>query len=190
MTNDEPPYEEAEQAEAELLARTLAGGRHAPSKVDDALDAAEVVSMLRAPVLSEDRLNAVLADGEQRVAQARKRSRVRIAVLGSATGVLALAAAALLMVRAPQHEPSSVAVAPAVVPAASPRAEAPSSPSAAAKAPPDAPVGGAASAEQALRQAQIAWLETPSTDNRQDMERWLAAFRDERFAAIEARYRR
>lgn len=187
MTSDEPPFDADEQAQAELLARTLAGGRRAPREVEDALDAAEVVGMLRAPVLSEQRLSAVLAEGEQRVARARKRSRVRIAVLGAASGALALAAAALLMVRAPQSEPSAVAVAPA----ASPAAQAPSSPSAAAKAGPEAPVAaGAVSAEQALRHAQIAWLETATGETRAQLERALATYRVEQLALLERRYAR
>jgi hypothetical protein len=184
VTSDEPPYEEDEQAEAELLARALAGGAQPANKLDDALDAAEVVRMLRAPALSEDRLNAVLADGEQRVAQARKRSRVRMALLGSATGALALAAAALLMVRAPQSEPSAAAVAPAKAP----MAEAPRSPSAAANAPPEAPVGGAASTEQALRQAQIAWLEMATSETRAQLDRALVTYRGEQLAQLERRY--
>lgn len=186
MTNDEPPYQEDEQAEAELLARTLAAGQQAPSKVDDALEAADVVRMLRAPLLSKDRLDAVLADGERRVAQARKRSRIRIALFGSATGVLALAAAALLMVRTTQHEPSSASVAPAQ----NPLAEAPSAPSAAAKAPVEPPAGGAASAEQALRHAQVAWLDAPTGDARERLEHALAAYRGEQLAALEQRYAR
>jgi hypothetical protein len=190
VTSDEPPYEEDEQAEGELLARALAGAERAPREVGDALDAADVVRVLRAPVLSEERLNAVLADGELRVAQTRKRSRRRIAVLGSATGALALAAAALLMVRAPQHEPSSKAVAPAAAPAASPRAEVPSGPSAAAKAPPEAPVGGAASAEQTLRQAQIAWLKMATDETRAQLDRALVTYRDEQLAQLEQRYGR
>lgn len=184
MTSDEPPYEDDEQAEAELLARTLAAGRHPPSKVDDALEAAEVVRMLRAPVLSEDRVNAVLADGERRVAQARKRSRIRIAVLGSATGALALAAAALLMVRTTQHEPSAAAV---VAPAQRPLPEAPSAPSAAAA---ETPSAGAASAEQALRQAQIAWLEMATGETREQLARALVAYRGEQLAQLEQRYAR
>lgn len=186
MTSDEPPYEEDEQAQAELLARTLGARERAPSKVDDALDAAELVRMLRAPMLSDERLNAVLADGEQRVARARKRSRVRIAVLGSATGALALAAAALLVVRAPQSEPSAVAVAPAKAP----MAEAPSAPSAAAAAPTEAPIGGAASAERALRQAQVAWLEKATGETRDQLDRALVAYRGEQLAQLEQRYAR
>ena len=186
MTSDEPPYDEDERVEAQLLARALGLPEQAPSKVDDALDAAEVVRMLRAPVLTDQRLNAVLADGEQRVARARKRSRVRVAVLGSATGALALAAAALLMVRAPQSEPSAVAVAPAKAP----MAEAPSSPSGAATAPPEAPVGGAASAEQALRQAQVAWLEMATGEARSQLERALVRYRTEQLAQLDQRYAR
>lgn len=189
MTSDEPPYEDDEHAEAELLASSLAAGEHAPSKVDDALDAAEVVRLLRAPLLSEDRLNAVLAEGELRVAQARKRSRTRIAVLGAATGALALAAAALLMVRTTQHEPSSAAV--AVAPAPSPLPEAPSAPSAsAAKTAGAAPAGGAVSAEQALRQAQIAWLEMATGERREQLERALVTYRGEQLAQLEQRYAR
>jgi hypothetical protein len=188
VTSDEPPYEDDEQAEAELLARTLAAGRQAPSRVDDALDAAEVVRMLRAPVLNEERLNAVLADGERRVAQARRRSRIRIAALGSATGALALAAAVLLMVRTTQHEPSAVV---AVAPAQSPVPEAPSAPSAeAAKTPGAVPAGGAGSAEQALRQAQIAWLEMATGETREQLERALVAYRGEQLAQLQQRYTR
>jgi len=186
MTSDEPPYREDEQAQAELLARALEEGQQAPSKIDDALDAAEVVRMLGAPVLSEARLHAVLADGEQRVARARTRARVRFAVLGSATGALALAAAALLMVRATQHEPSSAAVAPAQ----SPSTEAPSAPSAAAKSPVEAPVGGGASAEQALRLAQIAWLEMATAETRAQLDRALVSYRGEQLAQLEQRYGR
>jgi hypothetical protein len=186
VTSDEPPYQEDEQAEAALLARTLGAREHAPSRVDDALEGADVLRMLRAPLLSEDRLDAVLAGGERRVAQARKRSRIRIAVLGSATGVLALAAATLLMVRTTQHEPSS----PSVVPAQSSVAGAPSVPSAAVDAPVEPPAGGAASAEQAVRQAQVAWLHAPTGDARERVEHALAAYRAEQLAALEQRYAR
>ena len=179
--SDEPPYDEDELAQAAQLARALERGHAPPSEVDDAIDAASVVRMLNAPVLSDERLNAVLASGEQRVADARRRSRARLAVLGTATGVLALAAAALLMVWPERREPSARA----------PVAESPSAPSAAAvPAPVEVPAGGAPAAGEALRQAQIAWLEAPTADARERIERALDTYRGEQLAELERRYAR
>jgi len=175
---DEPPSDEHEQAEAAELARALERGHAPPSAIDDAVDAADVVRMLKAPALSADRVDAVVRDGEQRVAAARRRARARIAVFGSAATALALAAAALLIVRAPQSEPS-VAKAPS---APGPAAEAPIQPApAAAGAAPSGPA-------RALRDAQVAWLEAPTQEAHVALERALGAYRGEQLALLAARY--
>jgi hypothetical protein len=185
MTAD-PKYDEAELAEAEALARALERGHVPPSKVDDAVDAADVVRMLKAPVLGEERLLARLAETEQRIAAARRRSRMRLLVLGTAGGALAMAAAALLIVRAPRHEaaPLSSASAPGSVTApAAPRAEPePEAPDAAALA------HATSSARQRLIQAQLALLQTPSPGARDALEHALSDYRDKRLSVFEQHY--
>lgn len=177
-----PEDDEQELAEAEALARALDGAE--PSRdVEDAVDAAEVVRMLKAPVLSDERLEATLADTEQRIAAARRRSRTRIAVFGAAGSMVALAAAALLLMVRPMMEPGqqAVAMAPAPEPAA-------------LQAPQEAPAVAATAPDNAarLRNAQIVWLgeQSPSTAVNAMLDEALREYRDDQLAALERKYAR
>lgn len=179
---DDPKYDDAELAEAEALARALERGHAPPSSVDDAVDAADVVRMLKAPLLHEDRLEATLAETTQRIAAARRRSRARLFALGAAGGALAMAAAAMLIVRGRSFEPSPHSAAPVAVSATArqPQREAP-----------QAPAGLAAPglAREGLIQAQIAMLEAPSSEARDALEHALSNYRYERLSEIEQHYR-
>lgn len=176
-----PGDDEQELTEAEALARALEGAE--PSRdVEDAVDAAEVVRMLKAPLLAGDRLESVLAVTEQRVAAARRRSRTRIAAYGAAGSVVALAAAALLLMVRPSMEPAQHSAASARVPVT------------AAPEPQAAPAatGGAPDGAARLRHAQVAWLaeQTPSTAVSAELDDALRVYRDAQLAALERKHAR
>lgn len=176
MSSDES-YEDDELREARALADALDGGGAPERAVGDALDAAEIVALLKAPLLDDARSEAVLAETERRIAESKRRARRRVAWVGSAAGALALAAAALLMVRV-QREPSRSAEAPAVAPVATTPAVEPSSPTALS----------AASGRDALHAAQRAWLDAPSADATAALERELSRYRGEQLAVLARRY--
>jgi len=170
---DEPPYDDDELAQATRLARALDdGGAREHAQEIDALEAADVVSLLKAPTLNEARENAVLQKVENAIEAARRRTRTKVA-LASGFGALAIAAGALLMVRSERAEAPMTAA-----PSPEPRTE-------------PASAGAAASSKaSALRDAQIAWLSAPSSDSDAALEHALGAYRDERLAELERRYAR
>lgn len=172
MIGEEP---DEELRDARALAEALDRG-HAPDRdVGDALDAAELVALLRAPLLDEARAEAVLAEAERRIAEAKRRARRRVTWIGSAAGALALAAAALLTVRV-RHEPPHAVVTPVSAPAPAPTSPTSAAPSVA---------GGSG---DALRAAQTAWLDAPSPSASVALERELAAYRSEQLAVLARRY--
>jgi hypothetical protein len=183
MTDE--PKDDAERAEAEALARALEQVGPSPSAVDDAVEAADVVRMLKAPVLSEERLEAALIETGRRIA-ARRRSRRRLVALGATGSVLAMAAAALLIVRTPLREPAQHSAAPAPI-ATAVSAEAPQ---AARSAAPDAAATeqAAATARQRLIEAQIALLDAPSAEAREQLEGALRDYRGKHLSLIEQEY--
>jgi hypothetical protein len=160
--------EDDELRDARALARALDGGA-AERAIGDAMDAAEIVALLKAPLLDELRSEAILAETERRIIEARRRARKRVAWIGSAAGALALAAAALLMMRV-QREPSRSAETPAVAPVAT------------------TPLS-AAGGSDILRSAQLEWLDAPSADAAVRLERALASYRGEQLAVLARRYR-
>lgn len=178
----EPPYEEEEAAR---LARALERADRPPeSSIDDALDAADVVRLLRAPTLSEARRDAVLADAQARIARARARARRRLTWLGAGAGAIALAAAALLMVRTRDAPAARHASAPAR--SAEAHHEAPHEISG------EPPIGAAAAPERAraLDRAQRAWLGAPTEAASAELASALAAYRTEFLGALERRHGR
>ena len=179
MTEDDA-YDEAELREARALAAVLDGGDPPAHEVRDAVDAAELVALLKAPLLEQPRKEAVLAETERRIAAAKRRTRARLTWIGSAAGALALAAAALLMVRTQPEPPRS----------AQTRAEAPAEVPAAAPAAPSTAAAGAGGPDHALRSAQLAWLDAPSPDAATALDRELAAYRGEQLLRLERRYGR
>ena len=178
MTSDEGDYGEDELRDARALAGALDHGSMPDRAVADAIDAAELVALLKAPLLEGTRAEAILAGTERRIAAARRRARRRLTWIGSAAGALALAAAALLMVRV-QREPSRAPELHGEAPVASTP-----EPSAAVRSP-AAPAAGHVGR---LRAAQIAWLTEPSPDAAATLERELAAYRSEQLAMLERRY--
>jgi hypothetical protein len=172
---DEPPYDDDELAQATRLSRALDPRRGTEAGlhgVDDALEAADVVSLLKAPMLNEARESAVLQKVENAIQAARRRTRTKV-VLASGFGALAIAASALLVVLGRSAEAPMTAA-----PSPEPRAEAQSAASA---------VSPTASA---LRESQIAWLKAPAADTDAALERALGAYRDEELAALARRYAR
>lgn len=173
MSDDEAAYDDEELAQARALADALAG-RPVEPRVADAVDAAELVALLKAPELSEPAETKVLEDVERALERARlgRRTRARLG-LAAAAGTLALAAAALLVVRAGrQAAPQDAWVA--------------STPA------PEAPVAGAAPdpAATALRASQIAWLRAPTTESHAALDRALASYRAAQLDALAERYGR
>jgi hypothetical protein len=186
MTDE--PKDDAERAEAEALALALDQGQLTPSAVDDAVDAAGVVRMLKAPVLSEERLEAALAETERRIA-ARRRWRRRWVALGAMGSALAMAAAALLIVRAPFREATQHSASPPAPVATAVSAEAPQ---AARSAAPNAAAieQAAATARQRLIEAQVALLDAPSAEARELLEGALRDYRGKHLSTIEQEYSR
>jgi hypothetical protein len=168
---DDEPFDEAEQHEASALAEAIERGHALDFNIADAFDAAEFVAVLKAPALDEQRFSAVFAQAELRISAARRRARSRRVWFGSAVAALAVAAAAMLMVRE-QPAPTDM------------RAEE----SMAVSEPAASAAGGGEGTP--LRAAQIAWLNAPSPTSAAVLERELAAHRNEQLSALQRRYAR
>src|SRR5690242_11030831 len=121
MSDEEPPYDERELEEAQRLAALLERRPVDARGIAAAADAADVVRVLRAPVLSAAREDAVLDTALAAIAQHKRKARFQILAVSGA-GVAALAAVALLtFVRPSAPSPEGAAVSTRA-PAAAPRA--------------------------------------------------------------------
>lgn len=162
-------YEEAELRDARALADALdqGGAGAADSRTLDALDAAELIALLKASVLDDARSESILAEAERLIAGSKRRIHNRRVFMG-ASAVLAVAAAALLMLRVQEAPSRTVDM----------QAEAPTSMA------PRAPE----SAAMPLIAAQLAWVNAPSAATSGAVERELRAYRRAHLATLARRY--